>query len=84
MILRKAFLSEHPIIWTILQQAIEQRKNEGSSQWQNGYPNEAIIYDDIAKGYAYVLVANNEIIAYAAIIFGIEPAYNHIEGEWLT
>lgn len=84
MILRKAFSTEQPIIWTILQQAIEQRKYEGSKQWQNGYPNEQIINDDIANGYAYVLVANNEIIAYAAIIFGVEPAYNNIEGRWLT
>lgn len=84
MILRKAFSAEQPIIWTILQQAIEQRKYEGSKQWQNGYPNEQIINDDIANGYAHVLVANNEIIAYAAIIFGIEPAYDNIEGRWLT
>ncbi len=84
MILRKAFFSEQPIIWNILQQAIAQRKNEGSDQWQNGYPNEQIVHDDIANGYAHVLVENSEIIAYAAIIFGIEPAYENIEGRWLT
>lgn len=84
MILRKAFFSELPIIWNILQQAIAQRKNEGSDQWQNGYPNEQTVHDDIANGYAYVLVANNEIIAYAAIIFGVEPAYENIAGRWLT
>ncbi len=27
---------------------------------------------------------NNLIIAYAAIIFGVEPAYNEIKGQWLT
>ena len=40
MILRKAAFSELPIIWDILQQAIEQRKQDGSEQWQDGYPNE--------------------------------------------
>ena len=84
MILRKAFFEELPVIWDILRQAIEQRKQDGSEQWQNGYPNEQTVHDDITNGYAYVLVDNNVIIAYAAIIFGIEPAYNDIKGRWLT
>jgi GNAT superfamily N-acetyltransferase len=84
MILRKAAFSELPVIWDILQQAIEQRKQEGSEQWQNGYPNEQTVQDDIANGYAYVLIDNNVVIAYAAIIFGVEPAYNDIKGRWLT
>ena len=84
MILKIATFSEIPIIWDILQQAIDQRKQDGSEQWQNGYPNEQTVYDDIADGSAYVLVDNNEVIAYAAIIFGVEPAYNYIKGKWLT
>lgn len=84
MTLRKATFSEQSIIWDILQQAIQQRKLDGSDQWQNGYPNEQTVHEDIENGYGYVLVANNVIIAYAAIIFGIEPAYNDIKGAWLT
>lgn len=84
MILRKATFSEQSIIWTILQQAIQQRKEDGSDQWQNGYPNEQTVHDDVTHGYAYVLVDHDVIIAYAAIIFGIEPAYNDIKGRWLT
>lgn len=84
MNLRKATPSELPFIWEILQQAIQQRKQDGSEQWQNGYPNEQTVYDDIANGYGYVLVENNVVIAYAAIIFGEEPAYNVITGKWLT
>src|SRR5437868_13090620 len=56
MILRKATFSELPVIWDILQQAIEQRKQDGSDQWQNGYPNRETVHDDITNGYAYVLV----------------------------
>ena len=84
MILRKASFSELPVIWDILKQAIEQRKKDGSEQWQNGYPNQQTVHDDITNGYAYVLADNNVIIAYAAIICGIEPAYNDIKGKWLT
>jgi GNAT superfamily N-acetyltransferase len=84
MIFRKADFSELPFIWDIIQQAIEQRKQDGSEQWQDGYPNEQTIHHDITKGYAYVLVDNHTIIAYAAIIFGVDPAYNYLRGRWLT
>lgn len=84
MILRKANFSEAPMIWSILQQAIEQRKQDGSEQWQHGYPNEQTVQEDLAKGYAYVLTDNEVIVAYAAIVFGSEPAYTDIKGKWLT
>lgn len=84
MILRKVNFSEAPAIWNILQEAIEQRKQDGSDQWQHGYPNEQTVHDDITNGYAYVLINDEMMVAYAAIIFGIEPAYNDIKGKWLT
>jgi GNAT superfamily N-acetyltransferase len=84
MALRAATESELPVIWAILQQAIEQRRRDGSAQWQNGYPNEQTVRDDIAQGRAYVLVEDNAIVAYAAVIFGLEPAYAVIDGQWLT
>ena len=84
MILQKADSSHVPIIWNILQEAIEQRKQEGSRQWQDGYPNEQTVHEDIAKGYAYVLVDEDVVVAYVAIIFDGEPAYDSIDGKWLT
>lgn len=71
-------------IWTIIQQAIVRRKNDGSQQWQDGYPNEDVIKQDIAKGIGYVLTDDNTIIGYAAILFNDEPAYKLIKGTWLT
>jgi GNAT superfamily N-acetyltransferase len=84
MILKKATKSEIPTIWVILQDAIAQRKQDGSLQWQNGYPNEQSIVSDIENDCGYVLIESERIIAYAAIIFDIEPAYNNIDGKWLT
>ncbi len=90
MNLRLANLSDASEIWIILQQAIEQRKLDGSEQWQQGYPNEQSVKDDIRDGYAYVLShrtpsgEEETVIAYAAIIFGVEPAYNDIDGAWLS
>ena len=82
--LLKALESDLPVIWEILQDAIAQRKSEGSDQWQNGYPSEQTARDDIAAGNAYVLLENDVVLAYAAIILGNEPAYDAIDGRWLT
>jgi GNAT superfamily N-acetyltransferase len=84
LILRKAAIADVPEIWIIIQDAIEQRRLEGSTQWQDGYPNEISITNDINNGYGYVLTENESILSYAAIIFDIEPAYENIEGKWLT
>ena len=84
MILRLATTFDANIIWEILQAAILQRKMEGSTQWQNGYPNEETVASDIQQGYGYVLEENNMIIAYAAIVFGNEPTYEVIHGAWLS
>ena len=81
---RKATPSEIPQIWTIIQQAILRRKNDGSQQWQDGYPNEDVIKQDIRKGIGYVLTDDNIVIGYVAIIFNDEPAYELIKGTWLT
>ena len=82
--LRNAQKDDQKTIWKILQQAIERRKKDGSKQWQDGYPNEETIQNDIANNYGFVLEMNKEIVAYAAIIFDLEPAYEAIEGKWLT
>ncbi|MES2578268.1 MAG: GNAT family N-acetyltransferase [Bacteroidota bacterium] len=81
---RKAELSEIAPIWEILQQAIQRRKEDGSNQWQDGYPNPEVIQKDIEKGKGFVLVDGETIIGYSAVLINDEPAYEKIEGEWLT
>ena len=81
---RKASVHDIPQIWTIIQQAIVRRKNDGSQQWQDGYPNEDLIRKDIVDGIGYVLTDDDAIVGYAAIIFNVEPAYEKLKGTWLT
>jgi RimJ/RimL family protein N-acetyltransferase len=81
---RQAEINEIPIIWTILQQAILRRKNDGSNQWQDGYPNLTVIQKDIEKRYGHVLLENGIIIGYCAIAINDEPEYLKIDGSWLT
>lgn len=81
---RKAVLAELPEIWAVLKQAIIRRKEDGSQQWQDGYPNQEVIQNDIAIGAGYVLTDGGTIIGYCAIRFNHEPAYADIKGKWLT
>ena len=81
---RKAELSEITPIWAILKDAIARRKQDGSTQWQDGYPNPEIVQKDIEKGKGFILVSGETIIGYCAILINDEPAYKAIEGKWIT
>lgn len=81
---RKATKWDIPTIWKILQGAIARRKADGSNQWQDGYPNPAVIEKDIEKSGGHVLVNDNAIIGYCSVLINDEPAYADIKGEWLT
>jgi GNAT superfamily N-acetyltransferase len=81
---RKAEHVENPQIWAILKQAIERRKQDGSTQWQDGYPNPEVIQKDIDKGAGYVLTEGETVIGYCAVLINDEPEYENIEGKWLT
>lgn len=83
-ILRKATPADQAVIWEIIQQAILRRKNDGSLQWQDGYPNPDTIRVDIEKGAGYIFDIEGETAAYSALIFNNEPAYENIEGKWLS
>lgn len=81
---RLAEPADIPEIWEILQQAIGRRSAEGSEQWQDGYPNEQIIAADISSHNGFVIEYEHAVAAYAAIIYNDEPAYEQIEGKWLS
>ncbi|NHN27527.1 GNAT family N-acetyltransferase [Flavobacterium jejuense] len=81
---RKATLTEIPQIWEILKQAIQRRKEEGSNQWQDGYPNQKVIQNDIENGYGFVLTEKEVVIGYTAVLINDEPEYERIVGKWQT
>lgn len=82
---RKATFNDVDSIWAILREAINKRRDEGSEQWQDGYPNREVVVKDIENGYGFVGERiEGELVAYVAIIGDIEPAYEKLEGKWLT
>jgi GNAT superfamily N-acetyltransferase len=58
----------------------------GIDQWQNGYPTEEIMHNDVKNGYSLVGTTDvGKIIAIATIIYNNEPTYDRIyDGEWLS
>lgn len=82
--IRLATLNDIPLIWEILHAAISRRKEDGSNQWQDGYPNLNVVENDIEKNVGYVLTLNEKIIGYVAVLINDEPEYQNIEGNWIT
>jgi GNAT superfamily N-acetyltransferase len=81
---RKAGLTDQSQIWEILQGAIIRRREDGSNQWQDGYPNPEVVRRDIEAGVGYVLTDGETVVGYCAVLVNDEPAYARIQGKWLT
>ena len=59
-------------------------KSLGIDQWQNGYPTEDVLRDDIARGASYVAESGGNVTATFALIDGGDASYDEIDGGWLT
>ncbi len=83
MKLRLATANDLKDIMTIINQAKAYFKAQGINQWQDGYPNEISIINDMQRKEAYVLEDNDEVLATVMISTAGESNYNYIEGKWL-
>src|SRR5690606_39081574 len=83
-VLRKAHQTDAVAFWMSVAEAIKRRKADGSDQWQDGYPNPAVIQADIDKRNGYVLTDKDRVVGYCAILINDEPEYLNIKGKWLT
>ncbi len=80
----KATEEDIPAVTAILNAAVERMLAEGKQQWDYSYPNETHVRTDVAEGNGYILQRNNKTVAYGAVVFDGEPAYNSIRGKWLS
>lgn len=81
---RPATHNDIPAIMTLIRGAQESLRKRGIDQWQNGYPNEQVISEDIIRKHSYVWEKASGIIATVMISFDGEPTYKQIDGDWLT
>lgn len=85
MKIRKSRMEDIEKIMCVIHEAQESMRANGIPQWQDGYPSEDVISQDIKIGNGYVLVEDENIIGTAYIVVGHEPSYDYIEdGQWLN
>lgn len=84
MIFRNTEDKDREQVVNLWRQAQSYFKEQGIDQWQDGYPNEESLEEDMAEGASYVLAGEDgEILATAFISFGGEPDYQIIyDGSW--
>ncbi len=83
MNIRKSKITDINEIMTLIRQAQKYFKETGIDQWQDGYPQEANIHDDIKKSCSYVL-EDEKIIGTMYFAIEDDPSYFFIKGQWLT
>lgn len=84
MEVRKSTKKDIPQILSIIDDAKTLLKSMEIDQWQNGYPNQEQIENDIDNDESYVVVNENDaIMATTMFTTNPEPTYKTIiDGEW--
>ncbi len=74
-----------PQIMTIIAEAQAFLASCGVNQWQDGYPDEAVMRGDMRLGQGYVLTEGDMVLGIATVTFAGEPTYDVIyDGAWTT
>ena len=85
LLIRKAEISELDDIMKLFDTAKAFMKATGNPrQWGDNYPNISHIRKDIENNDFYVCVAGEELECGFAMIYGDDPWYMEIEGDWLN
>lgn len=79
MELRTAAPEDLGKIMELIDQAKAFLKRNGVDQWQNGYPDQTCIEEDI-----HLCILDHDIAGYVCIDFEGEPAYDTLDGKWLS
>lgn len=70
-------------IFTIARQFMVDTGNP--NQWDNDYPSDALLKQDILNRDCYIVKHNNQTVATFTLHQGVDPTYNIIyEGHWLN
>lgn len=73
-----------PKIMGLVEQARAFLKSCGVDQWQDGYPDQQRIEQDIESKTGYLCLEDGQIVGYLCVDFNGEPAYDEIDGAWLS
>ena len=83
--IRPATAADIPAVLPVFEAAKAIMRADGNhEQWgAPGFPGDALLLHDIARGGGYV-IEKDSIVAYFALLPSPEPTYDYIDGAWLT
>ncbi len=81
---RRAELKDVPDVEIILKDAVHRMLSEGKQQWSESYPKAEHVLADIEREVAFVLEMDGKVVAYGAVVYDGEPAYDKLQGKWLS
>lgn len=76
-----ADLSDIPVILRITDAGRRAQREQGFLQWQDGYPDKAIVESDILLGAGRLLLDGDTPVAYASLIVS-DPGYEALGDIW--
>ena len=85
MVIRPATAADISAVLPVFEAAKAIMRADGNhEQWgAPGFPGDALLLHDIARGGGYV-IEKDSIVAYFALLPSPEPTYDYIDGAWLT
>lgn len=75
MLIRRATLTDVPLIMQLVAEVVPVMTASGNLQWNNEYPNVAVFEDDINHDQLWVADIDGAIAGVAALTLGPEPDY---------
>ena len=80
---RKAENKDVNQIMKVISDAQATLKADGVDQWQDGFPNENVILEDMKVRTAFVILVDDVVSGFFVLAFGIEPDYvNPVRGAF--
>lgn len=80
---RRALPGDLDAMLAIVHEARAFMKQQGLPQWQNGYPSPDVLREDIENGEAFLMTAQGQPVATAALLLREEPDYRVLtQGSW--
>ena len=81
---RKAVPDDLPGMLALVGQARAFIATQNIDQWQDGYPSEDVLAEDIQLGRIYVFDDDGAIASITVLTEEPEPVYDTLQGEWLS
>lgn len=82
--IRKAKITDLDVIREVFEDAKKIMRKDGNlHQWNDGYPQDEVLINDIEKDQLYV-IEEDEICACFVIQQGEDPTYKVIDGRWIS